>query len=125
MIYRLVREGLFPAFCKPGGAATRWSLREVRAWRDEQLAKRDDPQPSASSIDVQKAGSNQIELTRVDAIAPKSVLTPADLAERWHTTVATVYAAIKKGELRAFQLGPKLFRVRLEAAEEYEQRFSR
>jgi prophage regulatory protein len=40
MIYRLVREGRFPAPCHPGGASTRWSEREVRAWRDEQLRAR-------------------------------------------------------------------------------------
>lgn len=40
MIYRKVREGNFPQPCKPGGSATRWSEREVRAWRDEQLAAR-------------------------------------------------------------------------------------
>jgi prophage regulatory protein len=40
MIYRLERDGRFPQHCKPGGAASRWSEAEVRAWRDEQLAKR-------------------------------------------------------------------------------------
>jgi prophage regulatory protein len=40
MIYRLMRQGRFPQACKPGGAATRWSEREVCAWKDEQLAAR-------------------------------------------------------------------------------------
>lgn len=40
MIYRKVREGTFPRPCKPGGAATRWSEREVKAWRDDLLANR-------------------------------------------------------------------------------------
>lgn len=35
MVYRLVREGKFPKPCKPGGIATRWVEREVRAWRTE------------------------------------------------------------------------------------------
>ncbi|HVJ00632.1 MAG TPA: AlpA family phage regulatory protein [Sphingomonas sp.] len=41
MIYRLMREGTFPKSCKPGGASTRWSEREVREWRDRILAERD------------------------------------------------------------------------------------
>jgi prophage regulatory protein len=40
MIYRLMREGRFPQACKPGGSSTRWSEREVRIWKDEQLAAR-------------------------------------------------------------------------------------
>lgn len=41
MIYRKMREGTFPRACKPGGASTRWSEREVREWRDARLAERD------------------------------------------------------------------------------------
>jgi prophage regulatory protein len=41
MIYRKMREGSFPRCCKPGGASTRWSEREVREWRDQVLAERD------------------------------------------------------------------------------------
>lgn len=41
MIYRLMRDGKFPRSCKPGGASTRWSEREVREWRDAVLAERD------------------------------------------------------------------------------------
>ena len=36
MIYRLEREGNFPKRYKPGGWSTRWSEREVCAWRAEQ-----------------------------------------------------------------------------------------
>jgi len=38
MIYRKMRDGTFPRCCKPGGASTRWSEREVRAWRDAVIA---------------------------------------------------------------------------------------
>lgn len=40
LIYKKVREGTFPRPCKPGGASTRWSEREVRAWLDEVLQSR-------------------------------------------------------------------------------------
>ncbi|CAN5571642.1 hypothetical protein BH10PSE14_BH10PSE14_06150 [soil metagenome] len=40
MIYRKMREGTFPQCCKPGGASTRWSEREVRAWVAAVLATR-------------------------------------------------------------------------------------
>ena len=40
MIYRKMREGTFPKACKPGGASTRWSEREVRAWKDGVMAAR-------------------------------------------------------------------------------------
>ncbi|AHE55688.1 helix-turn-helix transcriptional regulator [Sphingomonas sanxanigenens] len=32
-IYRLIKEGSFPAPFKPGGAASRWSEAEIREWR--------------------------------------------------------------------------------------------
>ena len=38
MIYRLERAGRFPRRYKPGGYASRWSRREVIAWREEQRA---------------------------------------------------------------------------------------
>ncbi len=41
MIYRKMREGTFPKSCKPGGASTRWSEREVREWRERVMAERD------------------------------------------------------------------------------------
>lgn len=40
MIYRKMREGSFPKSCKPGGASTRWSEREVKEWRDQVIAQR-------------------------------------------------------------------------------------
>ena len=40
MIYRLEKESDFPKHCKPGGSASRWSEAEVRAWQEEQKAKR-------------------------------------------------------------------------------------
>lgn len=40
MIYRKMREGTFPRCCKPGGSSSRWSEREVRAWREEVMAAR-------------------------------------------------------------------------------------
>lgn len=36
MIYRLERAGQFPKRYKPGGHASRWSRREVIAWREAQ-----------------------------------------------------------------------------------------
>ena len=39
-IYAWVREGTFPQPCHPGGCGSRWSEAEVRAWKDEQLARR-------------------------------------------------------------------------------------
>lgn len=40
-IYRKMRGGTFPKACKPGGASTRWSEREVRDWLAAVLAERD------------------------------------------------------------------------------------
>lgn len=40
MIYRKVRDGTFPQPCKPGGASTRWSEREVRDWKTAIMAAR-------------------------------------------------------------------------------------
>lgn len=41
MVYRLMRQDAFPKACKPGGASSRWSEREVSAWVAEQLEQRD------------------------------------------------------------------------------------
>lgn len=41
MIYKLMRQEKFPKSCKPGGASTRWSEREVREWREKVMAARD------------------------------------------------------------------------------------
>lgn len=40
MIYRLERQGTFPKRYKPGGYASRWSRREVMAWREKQREAR-------------------------------------------------------------------------------------
>lgn len=40
MIYRMVRERRFPQPYKPGGAASRWSEREVREWKEQLAAAR-------------------------------------------------------------------------------------
>ena len=40
MIYRKMKDGTFPMCCRPGGASTRWSEREVRAWRDKVMSAR-------------------------------------------------------------------------------------
>jgi hypothetical protein len=77
------------------------------------------------SIDAGEVWLDEAEASPIETAAAKPVLTPADLAERWSTSVAAVHSAIKKGELQAFQLGPTLYRVRREAAEEYEQRLGR
>ena len=39
MIYRLERQGKFPQRFKPGGAASRWSEREVMDWRENQRGR--------------------------------------------------------------------------------------
>ncbi|WP_242183139.1 AlpA family phage regulatory protein [Sphingomonas sp. CARO-RG-8B-R24-01] len=41
MIYRKMREGTFPRCCKPGGASTRWSEREVKDWKANVMAARE------------------------------------------------------------------------------------
>lgn len=40
MIYRLERQGKFPQRFKPGGWSSRWSEREVRAWKNDQRQAR-------------------------------------------------------------------------------------
>ncbi|NMG39866.1 helix-turn-helix domain-containing protein [Chelativorans sp. ZYF759] len=42
------------------------------------------------------------------------VFTPATLAERWHCSEQHVRNMIERGELRAFRLGEKLLRIRIE-----------
>jgi excisionase family DNA binding protein len=49
-----------------------------------------------------------------------AVLTIAALADRWGISTSTVTAEIKAGRLRAFRLG-KLYRIRRDAALEYER----
>ena len=45
MIYRMMRQGNFPAAYKPGGHASRWSERELIEWQAAMAAKRYQPQP--------------------------------------------------------------------------------
>lgn len=51
-----------------------------------------------------------------------SVLTPAEVAERWKCSEHHVRKLIAKGELRSFKLGERLLRVKSEWAEEFECR---
>lgn len=53
---------------------------------------------------------------------PTGALTVAMVASRWGTSDTFVYDQIKCGQLRAFKLGNKLLRIKLEAVEEYECR---
>ncbi|AHE55881.1 hypothetical protein NX02_21225 [Sphingomonas sanxanigenens DSM 19645 = NX02] len=46
-IYRLIKEGSFPAPFKPGGAASRWSEAEIRDWREGLAASRSSGQSAA------------------------------------------------------------------------------
>ena len=39
-IYRWIKARKFPSPCHPGDASSRWSEVEVRAWQEEQKAKR-------------------------------------------------------------------------------------
>lgn len=42
IIYKKMKAGTFPKCCKPGGASSRWSEREVMAWKDAVMAARGD-----------------------------------------------------------------------------------
>jgi len=48
--------------------------------------------------------------------------TVAMLAERWGVSSTFVYSLVQSGALVAFRLGGKLWRVRVEAVEDYECR---
>lgn len=50
------------------------------------------------------------------------VFTIRDLAERWSCSEKQVGLLIKSGELRAFRIGQKLWRVSVEEVERYEDR---
>ena len=39
-IYELIKHGDFPAPCKPGGSASRWSENEINAWVSECVSER-------------------------------------------------------------------------------------
>ena len=41
MIYKKMREQTFPQKYKPGGAASRWSEREVTEWMDARRVERE------------------------------------------------------------------------------------
>jgi excisionase family DNA binding protein len=53
---------------------------------------------------------------------PTGAMTVAMVAARWGTSDTFVYDQINCGNLRAFKLGNKLWRVKLEHVEEYEER---
>lgn len=83
-------------------------------------ASTDGDAPAGS--DTKAAGTdNTAAAATLEAAPPRSVFDPAQLAERWGIPRTAVYAAIKSGKLRAFKLGAKLYRVRLDAVEEYER----
>jgi excisionase family DNA binding protein len=50
-----------------------------------------------------------------------TVYTPKSLAEHWQCDDAVIYRLIAKGELQAFRLGGKLWRIRGDAVEAYEK----
>lgn len=52
----------------------------------------------------------------------QTVFTPAMIAERWACSERHVRNMIDRGELRAFRLGGKLWRVRIADIEDYECR---
>ena len=64
-------------------------------------------------------------LSRVErgtqAMAPKA-WSVAALAEHWECSTTFVYQQIACGNLRAWKLGGKLYRIPLDAVEEYEAR---
>lgn len=55
---------------------------------------------------------------------PGGVFTVAMIADRWGTSETFVYDLIRAGELPAFRLGAKLWRIRPEDVEEFECRDS-
>lgn len=58
------------------------------------------------------------------AVADKPY-TIARLAERWRVSAENVRARIKSGELQAFMIGPRTYRIRPEVVREYEERLMR
>lgn len=55
------------------------------------------------------------------ALRTSRPMTPEQVADRWGCSSTHVRTLIKRNELRAFRLGPKLIRIPLEAVEEFEQ----
>jgi excisionase family DNA binding protein len=53
---------------------------------------------------------------------PIRVYTPALLAQRWQVSERHIRNLIQRGELKAFRLGEKLLRIRVEEVEDYERR---
>src|SRR3990167_644241 len=49
------------------------------------------------------------------------IYTPKTLSEHWQCDNAVIYRLIAQGRLQAFRLGGKLWRIRGEAVEAYEQ----
>src|SRR3990167_9946050 len=49
------------------------------------------------------------------------IYTPKTLSEHWQCDNAVIYRLIAQGRLQAFRLGGKLWRIREEAVEAYEQ----
>ncbi|WP_370880000.1 helix-turn-helix domain-containing protein [Labrys monachus] len=48
--------------------------------------------------------------------------TPETLAERWGCTPNHVRALIKRGELCAFRIGPRLLRIPVDAVKQFEEK---
>lgn len=49
------------------------------------------------------------------------LLTPQQLADRWTIKPSTVYSMTRAGQLPTVRIGPRLYRYRLEAIEQYER----
>ncbi|WP_152048261.1 excisionase family DNA-binding protein [Aureimonas psammosilenae] len=69
--------------------------------------------------------STEIETTRaaVEHVAPREgqvFLKPEEVAKRWECSSRLIRRMIATGELRALQLGNRMFRVPIEAVEEHE-----
>lgn len=52
----------------------------------------------------------------------ETLFTPATLAKRWECSERHVRNLIKSGQVKAFQLGGKLFRIRQSEVEAFESR---
>jgi excisionase family DNA binding protein len=57
-----------------------------------------------------------------DARHSDPVLTTSGVAARWGTSDTFVYGLMHSGQLSAFRLGGKLWRIKLSAVEDYEKR---
>ncbi|WP_288935110.1 AlpA family phage regulatory protein [uncultured Sphingomonas sp.] len=68
-IYAMIRAGTFPAPYKPGGYASRWSWREVTAWRDGQRHER----PSSQRFAVQHHEARAKCSAPAPFVAPKQI----------------------------------------------------